>query len=95
MPYPRLCWPPNAPTEAPVERAGNSESAARAARRQKRKLNDEAATERSTSGRKPRQITVQPGGEVDDACPGKNAWDDTVRALVPRILDLSVVDWEG
>jgi hypothetical protein len=36
-----------------------------------------------------------PGGEVDDACPGKNAWDDTVRALVPRILDLSVVDWEG
>jgi hypothetical protein len=78
-----------------VGRAGNSESAARVARRQKKKLNDEAAAERSTSGRKPRQITVQPGGKVDGACPSKNAWDDTVRALVPRILDLSVVDWEG
>jgi hypothetical protein len=51
--------------------------------------------EKSTSGRKPRQITIQPGDEVDGACPGKNAWDDTIRALVPRILDLNVVDWEG
>jgi hypothetical protein len=95
MPYPGLLWPPNAPVEAPAGRAGNSESAARAARRQKRKLNEEAALERSTTGQKPRQITVQPGGEVDGACPGKNAWDDIVRALVPRILDLSIVDWEG
>jgi hypothetical protein len=83
MPYPRLCWPPNALAEALAGRAGNSKSAARAARRQKRKLNDEAVAERSTSKRKPCQITAQPGGEVDGACLGKNAWDDTVRALVP------------
>jgi hypothetical protein len=51
MPYPGLLWPPNAPAEAPAGRAGKNESVARAARRQKRKLNEEAALERSTSGR--------------------------------------------
>jgi hypothetical protein len=95
MPYPGLCWPPNTPVEAPAGRAGNNKSAARAARRQKRKLNDEAVAERSASGRKPRQIIVKLGSEVDGACPGKNAWDDTVRALVPQILDFSIVDWKG
>jgi hypothetical protein len=95
MPYLGPFWPPNAHVEPLAPRTGNMDSAARAARRQKRKLNDDVATERSSSGRKPRQITVQPGGEIDGACPGKTAWDDAVRGLVPRILDLSVVEWEG
>jgi hypothetical protein len=73
MPYLGLNWPPNAPVEAPAGRAGNIESVARAARRQKRKLNEEAVAERSTSRQKPHQIIVQLGGEVDGACPGKNA----------------------
>jgi hypothetical protein len=38
---------------------------------------------------------VQLGGEIDGACLGKTTWDDTVRGLVPHILDLSVVEWEG
>jgi hypothetical protein len=71
------------------------DSAARATRRHKRKLNNDVVAERSSSGRKPRQITVQLGGEIDGACPGKTTWDDTVRGLVPHILDLSVVEWEG
>jgi hypothetical protein len=74
---------------------GNMDSAARVGRRQKRKLNDDVVVERSSSGRKPRQITVQSGGEIDGACLGKITWDDAVRGLVPRILDLSVVEWEG
>jgi hypothetical protein len=73
----------------------NMDSAARVGRRQKRKLNDDVAAERSSSGRKPRQITMQSGGEIDGACLGKTTWDDAVRGLVPRILDLSVVEWEG
>jgi hypothetical protein len=28
-------------------------------------------------------------------CLGKTAWDDAIRGLVPCILDLSVVEWEG
>jgi hypothetical protein len=58
-------------------------------------LNNDVAAERTSGGRKARQIRVQPGGEIDGACPGKNGWDDAVRGLVPRILDISVVDWEG
>jgi hypothetical protein len=26
---------------------------------------------------------------------GKNGWDDAMRGLVPRILNLSVVDWDA
>jgi hypothetical protein len=95
MPYLGLCWPPNAHIEGPPERTENNESIARAARRQKRKVDDEVATERSSVGRKPRQIRVHAGGEIDGACPGKNGWDDAIRGLVPWILDLSIVDWEA
>jgi hypothetical protein len=38
---------------------------------------------------------VQPGGEIDGMRPGKTTWDDAIRGLVPRILDLSIVEWEG
>jgi hypothetical protein len=95
MPYPGMCWPPLAHAKASVGWTGNADSAARAARRQKRKLNNDVAAERTSDGRKARQIRVKPGGEIDGACPGKNGWYDTVRGLVPRILDISVVDWEG
>jgi hypothetical protein len=95
MPYLGLLWPPNAHVEPPAGRADNTESSARATRHQKRKLNEDIVAERSSSGRKPRQITVQPGGEVDGACPGKNAWDDAIKGLVPKILNISIVDWEG
>jgi hypothetical protein len=92
MPYPGLIWPLNAYVEPAANRVDNTESSTRAARRQKRKLNEDIAAERSSSGKKPRQITVGPGGEVDGACPGKNAWDDAIKGLVPKILDISVVD---
>jgi hypothetical protein len=95
MPYPGLCWPPNAHIEGPPGRTGNNESIGRVAHRQKRKVDDEVATGRSSAGQKPRQIRVQAGGEIDGACPGKNGWDDAIRGLVPRILDLSIVDWEA
>jgi hypothetical protein len=29
------------------------------------------------------------------ACKGKIAWEEVVRTLIPRILDISVVEWEG
>jgi hypothetical protein len=35
------------------------------------------------------------GGEIDGACPGKNGWDDAIRGLVPRILDIRIEDWEA
>jgi hypothetical protein len=35
------------------------------------------------------------GGDVDRWCVGKNAWDEAVRTLIPKILDISVLHWEG
>jgi hypothetical protein len=95
MPYSGMYWPATPQAEVLPSKMWNTETATRVARRQKRKLNDDVAAERSSSGRKPRQVAVLAGGEIDGACPGKIAWDDDVRVLVPLILDLSVVDWAG
>jgi hypothetical protein len=95
LPYPGVCWPPIAHASVPGSTGGNLDSAARATRRQKRKIKKEVAVERSSVGRKPRQIWVQPGGKIHGACPGKNGWDDAIRGLVPRIVDISGIDWEA
>jgi hypothetical protein len=50
---------------------------------------------RSTSGQKPNTLRVKEGRDIDGGCIGKNAWNDAARSLVPRILDLSVIEWEG
>jgi hypothetical protein len=45
-------------------------------------------------GHKPNKLWVKEGGDSDRGCSGKNAWTDDVRILVPRILDMSIIDWE-
>ena len=49
--------------------------------------------QRSIAHMKPNCVFVSECGEVDAGCEGKNAWDEAVRDLVPKILDVSVVDW--
>jgi hypothetical protein len=44
---------------------------------------------------KPQQVRVIAGGDIDTSSEGKNAWDSAVRTFVPRLLDISVVNWEG
>ena len=51
--------------------------------------------ERSTSGRKSNRVVILPGGEVDASCEGKNAWDEALCDLVPKCLDMSVVNWKS
>jgi hypothetical protein len=46
-------------------------------------------------GQKPNKLRMKEGGDIDGACPGKNTWDDAVRSLVPRILDMSIIEWEA
>jgi hypothetical protein len=53
------------------------------------------ATSRSNTGHKPNQLHVKPGDYVNQASEAKNAWDDAIRSLVPRMLDMSVIEWEG
>jgi hypothetical protein len=61
----------------------------------KQKEYDTVALSRSISGHKPNKLRAEEGGDIDGSYAGKNAWDDAVRSLVPRILDLSVIEWEG
>ena len=54
---------------------------------------DLASRQRATAGAKLNRVFVLPGGEADATCEGKNAWDEALRDLVPKRLDMSVVAW--
>lgn len=70
------------------------ESEARATRRAHRKERDEATDARQSVGQKPHKVRVKAGGGIDGGCEGKNEFDEALRSLVPRILDVSCVKWE-
>ena len=84
--------PPNVATqEGPPTK---SESEARATRRAIRKEMEERVDARRHQGQKPHRVRVKAGGGIDGGCEGKNKWDETLRTLVPRILDVSCVHWK-
>jgi hypothetical protein len=69
----------------------NPESTAR-----RKRLDADAGMQgRATAGAKPYQVHVKPGGEIAGGCDGKNSWDSQIRMLVPRILDMSILEWKG
>jgi hypothetical protein len=68
------------------------DSSGRAHRRPKKKLYDHRMSERSASRKKPHQLEVRSGGEIDAACDSKNVWDATLRLHVLRVLDISIID---
>ena len=74
-----------------VEMEGAS---ARGNRQHQHALYEYGKEERRKAGKKPHSISVTPAGEIDAACAGKNSWDSLVCTYVPRILDMSVIDWE-
>jgi hypothetical protein len=86
--------PPQA-TAAPQHEGSTakSESEARAARRAHKKEVEEAMEARRAIGQKPQKVRVKAGGGIDGGCEGKNEFDEMLRSLVPRILDVSCVSW--
>lgn len=66
----------------------------RLARRKRKKDYDLSCKQRATAGKKPNRVYVLEGGEVDGRSEGKNAWDECLRDLVPKCLDMSVVSWK-
>ena len=70
-----------------------AESEARAARRAIRKEMEERVEARRNMGQKPHRVRVKAGGGIDGGCEGKNEFDEALRSLVPRILDVSCVVW--
>lgn len=70
--YPNT-WVP--PAHVLIAATTNSNSVARASRRQKKREYDhDSDIDRS----KPHHIIVKPNGEIDAGCDEKNAWDDSV-----------------
>jgi hypothetical protein len=70
------------------------ESEARATRRAHKKGVEEAMDARRAVGQKPQKVRVKAGGGIDGGCEGKNEFDEALRSLVPRILDVSCVSWK-
>jgi hypothetical protein len=68
------------------------ESVDRANRRHKRREYEAAAVSKTMGGHKPNKLRIKEGGDINGGCLGKNAWDGAVRSLVPRILDMSIID---
>ncbi len=36
-----------------------------------------------------------PRGAINGGCEGKNVWDETIRTLIPHILNINVVELDG
>ena len=88
---------PTPPATAAPQHEGPTvkpESEARAARRAHKKEVEEAMDARRALGHKPQKVRVKAGGGIDGGCEGKNSFDEYLRTLVPRILDVSCVSWK-
>ncbi|KAG0596464.1 hypothetical protein M758_UG256800 [Ceratodon purpureus] len=70
------------------------ESLRRRQRRQNKREADEVARRRESSGMKPFAVQVEPSGIIDSSCEGHLQWQEFVRNLTPRMLDMSVIRYE-
>jgi hypothetical protein len=70
------------------------EREARATRRATRKEVETAVDLRRFGGQKPHTLRVKMGGGIDGGCEGKNAFDEALHSLVPRILDVIILKWK-
>ncbi len=71
------------------------ENVARATQRIVKKESDSSTSARQIISKKPHNICIKGGGDVDEHCESKNIWDEVVKTLIFWILDITVVEWEG
>ena len=45
-------------------------------------------------GQKPHKVRVKACGGIDGGCDDNNEFDEVLRSLIPRILDVSCVKWD-
>jgi len=100
---PKICiQPPHHETQPPNQeiQPPHHETLGRKVESQHRSLNrlrrreiNIAGERRHAQGFKPFKVKVQRGGVIDAGCEGKNQWDDMVRTITPRILDLPKLSW--
>ncbi len=65
-----------------------SESVARIAKRVVKKESDVTSEARQATSKKPHNIRIKAGGDVDNKCVGKNAWDEAMKTLIPKFWTL-------
>ncbi|KAG0595587.1 hypothetical protein M758_UG179100 [Ceratodon purpureus] len=72
----------------------NEDSLKRKIRRQKKRKADEEARKTEEQGLRPYIVQVKPSGLIDSGCKGHLQWQELVRDLTPRFLDLSIPVYE-
>jgi hypothetical protein len=45
-------------------------------------------------GQNPHRIWVRPRGHIDGRSEENNVWDEIIRTLIPKILNISVIEWD-
>jgi len=69
-----------------------SNSIGRSSRCKRQKEFEKNSIARSNNGKKPNEVHIHSNKEIDASSPGKNAWDQNMRAFVPLTLDMNVID---
>jgi hypothetical protein len=59
------------------------ESMARTTRRIRKRKKDDELEKIVATRQKPHKIKIRPRGYINGGCDGKNAWDETIRLLIP------------
>ena len=49
---------------------------------------------RRIQGRDPHMVRVQAGRGINGGCEGNIEWDEALRSLVPKIMDVNCVKWK-
>jgi len=70
------------------------ENVQRVKHKDRKKFEDVACEDCKVTKKKPSQIKVKIGGEIDGGCDGKNQWDNSVHTLVPKMLDVSIIHYD-
>ena len=70
------------------------ESLKRRERRANKREADDNAKRREKSGLRPFVVEVKPDGLIDSSCDGHLKWQENIRDVTPRILDMSVIRYD-
>ena len=63
-------------------------------RRASRREAEEESSRRVDAGMRPHTVQVRSSGIIDSGCKGHLKWQEYIRDLTPRMLDMSVVNYE-
>ena len=71
------------------------ESVRRRLRRQNKRNAEDETRKRQSAGMKPYAVQVRPSGFIDSGCRGHLKWQEHIRNLTPRLLDMSITTYEN